>query len=143
MKIIIRKMTVEDATAVNALSKQLGYPLSIEETVKNIDLVLQSKGHTAFVAECENKIVGWIGASQAIMIEVMPHCEINGLVINEHYQGIGIGKLLIDKVKHWAREKGNNKLGLHCNIKRTQAHKFYEHIGFAEIKQQKNFVMEI
>jgi GNAT superfamily N-acetyltransferase len=143
MKIIIRKMTVEDATAVNALSKQLGYPLSIEETVKNIDLVLQSKDHTAFVAECENKIVGWIGASQAIMIEVMPRCEINGLVINEHYQGIGIGKLLIDKVKHWAREKGNNKLGLHCNIKRTQAHKFYEHIGFAEIKQQKNFVMEI
>jgi len=136
-------MTVEDATAVNALSKQLGYPLSIEETVKNIDLVLQSKDHTAFVAECENKIVGWIGASQAIMIEVMPRCEINGLVINEHYQGIGIGKLLIDKVKHWAREKGNNKLGLHCNIKRTQAHKFYEHIGFAEIKQQKNFVMEI
>lgn len=136
-------MTVEDATAVNALSKQLGYPLSIEETVKNIDLVLQSKDHTAFVAECENKIVGWIGASQAIMIEVMPHCEINGLVINEHYQGIGIGKLLIDKVKHWAREKGNNKLGLHCNIKRTEAHKFYEHIGFAEIKQQKNFVMEI
>ena len=136
-------MTVEDATAVNALSKQLGYPLSIEETVKNIDLVLQSKDHTAFVAECENKIVGWIGASQAIMIEVMPHCEINGLVINEHYQGIGIGKLLIDKVKHWAREKGNNKLGLHCNIKRSEAHKFYEHIGFAEIKQQKNFVMEI
>ena len=136
-------MTVEDATAVNALSKLLGYLLSIEETVKNIDLVLQSKDHTAFVAECENKIVGWIGASQAIMIEVMPHCEINGLVINEHYQGIGIGKLLIDKVKHWAREKGNNKLGLHCNIQRTQAHKFYEHIGFAEIKQQKNFVMEI
>ena len=136
-------MTVEDATAVNALSKLLGYLLSIEETVKNIDLVLQSKDHTAFVAECENKIVGWIGASQAIMIEVMPHCEINGLVINEHYQGIGIGKLLIDKVKHWAREKGNNKLGLHCNIKRTEAHKFYEHIGFAEIKQQKNFVMEI
>ena len=136
-------MTVEDGTGVNALSKQLGYPLSIEETVKNIDLVLQSKDHTAFVAECENKIVGWIGASQVIMIEVMPHCEINGLVINEHYQGIGIGKFLIDKVKHWAREKGNNKLGLHCNIKRTQAHKFYEHIGFAEIKQQKNFVMEI
>ena len=136
-------MTVEDATAVNALSKLLGYLLSIAETVKNIDLVLQSKDHTAFVAECENKIVGWIGASQAIMIEVMPHCEINGLVINEHYQGIGIGKLLIDKVKHWAREKGNNKLGLHCNIKRTEAHKFYEHIGFAEIKQQKNFVMEI
>ena len=136
-------MTAKDATAVNTLSTQLGYPLSIEQTVQNITSVLQSKDHTAFVAEYENKIVGWIGASQAIMIEVMPHCEINGLVIDEHHRGRGIGKLLIDKVKLWARDKGNNKIGLHCNIKRTEAHKFYEHMGFAEIKQQKNFVIEI
>ena len=143
MKIFIREMTAKDATAVNTLSTQLGYPLSIEQTVQNITSVLQSKDHTAFVAEYENKIVGWIGASQAIMIEVMPHCEINGLVINEHHRGRGIGKLLIDKVKLWARDKGNNKMGLHCNIKRTEAHKFYEHMGFTEIKQQKNFVIEI
>ena len=143
MKISIREMTAKDATAVNTLSKQLGYPLSIEQTVQNINSVLQSKDHTAFVAEYENKIVGWIGASQAIMIEVMPHCEINGLVIDEHHRGMGIGKLLIDKVKLWARDKGNNKIGLHCNIKRTEAHKFYEHMGFAEIKQQKNFVIVI
>ncbi len=136
-------MTAEDAAAVNTLSKQLGYPLSIGQTLQNINSVLQSKDHTAFVAEYENKIVGWIGASQAIMIEVMPHCEINGLVIDEQHRGMGIGKLLIDKVKQWAREKGNIKIGLHCNVKRTEAHKFYEHMGFTEIKQQKNFIVEI
>jgi len=76
MKITIREMTANDATVVNALSKQLGYPLSIEQTLQNIYSVLESKDHTAFVAEYENKIVGWIGASQAIMIEVIPHCEI-------------------------------------------------------------------
>ena len=143
MKIIIREMTLNDAKAVNILSSQLGYTLSIEQTLQNINAVLESNDHTAFVAEYENKIVGWIGASQAIMIEVMPHCEINGLVIDQDHRGMGIGKLLIDKVKQWAREKNNNKIGLHCNVKRTEAHLFYEHLGFAEIKQQKNFVINI
>jgi len=143
MKITIREMDVKDAEAVNALSKQLGYPLPIGQTLQNIKAILQSKDHTAFVAEYENKIVGWIGASQAIMIEVMPHCEINGLVIDEHHRGMGIGKLLIVRVKQWAKEKGNDKIGLHCNVKRTEAHLFYQHLGFTELKQQKNFVINV
>jgi len=143
MKIIIREMTANDAAAVNTLSKQLGYPLSIGQTLQNINMVLQSKDHTAFVAEYENEIVGWIGAAQAIMIEVMPHCEINGLVIDENHRGMGIGKLLINNVKRWAKEKGNNKIGLHCNVKRTEAHLFYQHLGFTELKQQKNFVIDL
>lgn len=143
MKIIVREMDVEDAEAVNTLSKQLGYPLSIEQTLQNIKAILQSKDHTAFVAEYENKIVGWIGAARATMIEVMPHCEINGLVIDEYHRGMGIGKSLVDKVKHWAKEKGNDKISLHCNVKRTEAHLFYEHLGFKELKQQKNFVINI
>ena len=143
MKITLREMTVKDAPAVNLLSKQLGYPLSEDQTLQNIMAVLKSNDHTAFVAEYENRIVGWIGASQDIMIEVMPHCEINGLVIDERNRGRGIGKLLIDKVKQWAKEKGNDKIGLHCNIKRVEAHSFYQHLGFTELKQQKNFIMDI
>jgi len=140
---MIREMTAKDAGAINALSKQLGYPLSVEQTLQNINSVLQSRDHTAFVAENETMIVGWIGAAQVIMLEVMPHCEINGLVIDEHHRGMGIGKLLIDKVKHWAKEKGNDKIGLHCNVKRTEAHLFYEHLGFTELKQQRNYVINI
>lgn len=136
-------MTAKDAEVVNTLSKQLGYPLSIEQTLQNIKAILQSQDHTAFVVEYENKIVGWIGAAQATMIEVMPHCEINGLVIDEHHRGMGIGKLLVDKVVHWAKEKGNDRISLHCNVKRTEAHLFYEHLGFTELKQQKNFVINI
>jgi GNAT superfamily N-acetyltransferase len=143
MEIQIRQMTVEDAAAVNLLSKQLGYPLSLQQTIGNINAVLKSKDHIAFVAVSEYKIIGWIGAAQAIMIEVNPHCEINGLVIHEHYRGNGVGKLLIEDVKLWAKEKGNDTLSLRCNIKRTEAHLFYEHLDFAEVKQQKYFVIKL
>ena len=143
MQITVRKMLIKDANAVNLLSAQLGYPLSPEQTFENIKAVMKSKKHIAFVALHENKIVGWIGAAQTIMIEVMPHCEINGLVIDERYRGKGVGKLLIEKVKQWAKENGNEVVSLHCNLARTAAHLFYEHIGFKAIKEQKYFTIDI
>jgi GNAT superfamily N-acetyltransferase len=51
--------------------------------------------------------------------------------------------LLIENVKQWAREKGSDKVSLRCNVKRTEAHLFYEHWGFEEVKQQKNYVTKI
>jgi GNAT superfamily N-acetyltransferase len=143
MQIEVREMTTGDAQSVSLLSQQLGYPLSHQQTLQNINAIVKSRDHTAFVAVVENKVAGWIGAAQTMMIEVMPHCEINGLVIDEHYRGKGIGKLLVEKVKHWAKERGNDKLTLHCNIKRTEAHLFYEHLGFKEIKQQKNYSINV
>jgi GNAT superfamily N-acetyltransferase len=143
MPIIVREMLGEDARAVNLLSAQLGYPLSPEQTFENITAVLHSKKHIAFVALYQNRVVGWIGAAQTIMIEVMPHCEINGLVTDERYRGKGVGRLLIEKVKQWAKENGNVILSLHCNVTRTAAHLFYEHIGFKAIKQQKYFTLAI
>jgi GNAT superfamily N-acetyltransferase len=136
-------MTLNDAAAVTALSHQLGYPLSIKETTQNIEAVINSDDKIAFVTEYNDTIVGWINASQSIMIEVMPYCEINGLVVDENYHGKGIGKLLIERVKQWAKEKGNNKLSLRCNVKRIEAHKFYNHLGFRDVKKQTNFVLEI
>jgi GNAT superfamily N-acetyltransferase len=143
MKVAIREISSDDTPAVNLLSKQLGYPLSLEQTFQNIRAVLQAKDHIGFVAVYENKVIGWIGAAQAIMIEILPHCEINGLIIDENYRGKGAGRLLIERVKKWATEKGNNKLSLRCKIKRTEAHLFYQQLGFKEIKEQKNFVIEI
>ena len=143
MEIIIREITSNDAEEVNMLSRQLGYPLTVEQTIQNINAIKNSKDHIAFAAVNDNKIVGWIGATHSIMLEMMPCCEIHGLVIDENHRGKGIGKLLIEKVKQWAREKGDNKLSLRCNVKRLATHEFYKHLGFTAIKQQTNFVLDI
>lgn len=143
MKIEIRQIKPQDSTAIAELSRQLGYPLSQEQISKNIEVVLANKDHDAFVAVHEKQIVGWIGVAQTIMIEMTPYCEINGLVIDEKFRGKGIGKLLIEKAKQWAKEKGNNMIRLRCNVKRKETHKFYQHLGFIETKEQKNFETRI
>jgi GNAT superfamily N-acetyltransferase len=143
MDISARQMSSEDAAVVAALSRQLGYPLSSQQILENINAVRRSKDHCAFVAIYESRVVGWIGLAQAIMIESMPFCEINGLVIDENHRGKGIGKLLVEKAKQWAKEKGNETLRLRCNVKRIEAHEFYRRLGFKETKQQTAFVLDL
>ena len=114
MKITIRQVAPGDVAAITGLSHQLGYPLSQGQILQNIKAVLANKDHDAFVAEYQNKIIGWIGVAHIIMIEMTPHCEINGLVIDEQYRGKGVGKLLIEKAKQWGKEKGNDTLSVRC-----------------------------
>lgn len=137
MEIIIRRLTKEDAERVAILCKQLGYPMSVDQTLKNITAVLGNKNHDAFVAELDKHVIGWIGVSQSIKIEVPPYCEIHGLVVDDNFRNYGIGKKLIEKAKQWARERGNIRLKLQCNVIRKETHLFYEHLGFKETKQQK------
>ncbi len=143
MEIIVRSIIESDAEAVNALSAQLGYQMPIEQTLANIRSVLSTKGHNAFVAIHESKIIGWIGVAEALQIESAPFCEIRGLIVDEKYRGHGIGKLLIDKVKQWGKTTGNKTLRLRANMIRKEAHLFYQHVGFTVIKEQKVFEMRI
>jgi GNAT superfamily N-acetyltransferase len=143
MEIFIRSIAEHDAEAINALSARLGYTMPIEQTLLNIRSVLRTKGHDAFVALLENSIVGWIGVAEALQIESAPFCEIRGLIVDEKFRGHGIGKLLIEKVTQWSKETGNKTLRLRCNMIRKEAHLFYQHLGFNEIKEQKVFEMKI
>jgi GNAT superfamily N-acetyltransferase len=142
MNLIIRKMAHEDAAAIAMLSHQLGYFLSEEQTLQNIAAVTANKDSDAFVVIHEKQVVGWIGISLAIQIESPPFCEIRGLVVDEKYRKMGIGKMLIEKAIQWCREKGNNTIRLRCNVKRSEAHLFYRHLGFKETKEQKVFELK-
>jgi GNAT superfamily N-acetyltransferase len=143
MEISFRRLSQDDAAAVTVLSRQLGYPLSQEQIFDNINAVLASKDHDAFVAVHKDHVVGWIGVAQTIMIESPSYCEINGLVIDENYRRKGIGELLIERAKQWAKGKGNHSVRLRCNVKRVDAHAFYRHLGFKETKQQTNFEISL
>jgi N-acetylglutamate synthase-like GNAT family acetyltransferase len=143
MKIFVRQISREDAPTIASLCHQLGYELSTEQTLENINIFLTSEAHNAFVAEYDKKVIGWIGASQLFQLQSAPCCEIRGLVVDEKHRNKGVGKMLIEKVRQWGREKGNDKLRLRCNLKRTETHLFYQHLGFKEIKEQKVFEIKI
>ena len=137
--IYIRPITENDAKPIAALSKQLGYSLGTEETAENIREVIADKDHAAFIAMIDNQVAGWIHIFKAMRLESKPFTEIGGLVVDENNRGQGIGKLLVEKAREWAKEKHIAKLRVRCNKKRAEAHQFYQAIGFIESKEQKVF----
>ena len=139
----IRPMTEKDATAVQELSRQLGYDLSPAETKEQIRLVTGHPDHEAFVAVREEGVVGWIHAFKAIRIESPPFIEIGGLVVDENFRGKGVGRELCQWVRRWAAQQGFSSLKVRSNRKRTAAHRFYENLGFRETKEQKVFEQRV
>ena len=143
MEIKIREINANDASAVSELSVQLGYTLSVVETREQIEKVIATYGHCAFVAVAQEKIVGWIHAFTAITIESKPFVEISGLVVNEYCRSMGIGKKLVTRIREWAIEKGISSLRVRTNTKRLETHLFYSRIGFKELKEQKVFFLPL
>lgn len=139
----IRQVTLNDSVSIAELSLQLGYPSSANEIRKRLIELVNDKDNCTFAAVIDGKVVGWIHAYYAIRIESAPFVEIGGLVIDENYRGRHIGEKLVTVVTNWARMKGVKTLRIRSNTQRLQAHQFYRHIGFKEIKEQKIFTFDL
>jgi len=143
MEITIRKVSVKDAIDISRLSGQLGYTISPKQTATQLLSINSSRNDIAYTATIDRKIVGWIHAFYTKRLECTSYCEIGGLVVDEQRRGMGIGKMLIEHIKLWCRDKGCNTLKVRSNVKRTEAHKFYLHSGFDEKKEQKVFEIQL
>ena len=137
MNIIIRPLEPGDAEAVADLSRQLGYPISIEDTYANLEKISGLAEHAMFAAMDGIFVKGWIHVRINHLVESGTFAEITGLVVDESYRNKGLGKMLIQTAMQWCHEMMVEKLRVRTNVKRLDTHRFYEHLGFREIKQQK------
>lgn len=136
----IRRMTEEDAPAVDELVHQLGYPSDPGKTETAIRAVLGTEVADAFVAVGpEGNVIGWAHVFIVPFIESGPNAELGGLVVDEKHRGSGAGRALVERVEAWARERGAVEVSLRTNIVRDGAHKFYKHLGFEVQKTQHKF----
>jgi GNAT superfamily N-acetyltransferase len=143
MDFLIRTALKDDADSIAGLSGQLGYPISREETLENLSIILQTSNETIFVALHEDKVIGWIGVFKTVHLASGPHCVIGGLVVHDDYHRKGVGKKLVDQALHWSRQQCQHLVRVRCNMKRKEAHGFYVQLGFTEKKEQKVFEINI
>jgi GNAT superfamily N-acetyltransferase len=138
--ITIRRMTARDADKVAELSKQWGHACSAKDVGHRLDHALAQGGHALFVAEDSiGQLAGWIHIYAAYSLELEPHAEISGLLVNSSFRRQGVGRLLVAEADHWARDQGFNRLRVRSNVLRDEAHRFYPALGFALLKTQHNY----
>lgn len=109
--------------------------LSVIDNIDNIDFNNFVNGlhnnHNILVIEDINKsiIIGTITfiIECKIIHNMGKVCHIEDLVIDKNYRGLGLGKLLVDKVKEIAILQNCYKIILNCNEKNID---FYKKLSF-------------
>ena len=134
--ISIRDAVEQDADSLAALAAQLGYPSSGAEVGRRMVRYAGNPGERIIVAEEGGRVVGWTSVAVVDHFYTALYVEISGLVVDADHRSRGIGSLLLDEVKRWAKEKAVPLIRLRANVLRKEAHRFYEREGFSRVKEQ-------
>ncbi len=140
----IRPMIEADAGRVAELTTQLGYPVDAETLVSRLAEVRTRPADELLVAvDADDLPVGWIHVARLALLEASALACINGLVVDEDRRSEGIGAALVAAAEAWARDRGATKIMVRSRSTRMRAHRFYERIGYVEIKRSHVFSKSI
>ena len=117
--------------------------ITLEEAGNKFDKIQTYPDYQLFVAEYENVIVGTFAL--LIMDNLAhrgePSAIVEDVVVSRKMQGKGIGKSMMEYAMKLSSQKGCYKFVLSSHLKREQAHKFYESLGF--LKHGFSFVVDL
>ena len=137
---VIRLAVPGDAPAVGSIATELGYPNNHAETAGRLRSVLASLGHMVLVAEtAQQTIIGWVHVFGAVRVESDAFAELGGLVVAKSWRGRGAGAQLVAAAELWAMDSGYQKLRIRSREERTEAHGFFQRLGFVGCKTQRVF----
>lgn len=141
---MFREIKTADAPEVVGICKAaLGYDVDVEKVKKQIEKLTNDKEqHIIIGYEDKNtrKIIGFVHAQTYESFYSDRGLNILGLAVNPNFQGRGIGRKLMNKLENYALDNNISFIRLNSAMKREEAHKFYEHIGYTCDKVQKRFI---
>src|SRR3989338_6204728 len=97
----------------------------------SFEKVLKSKDNFVFVAEDQEKLVGFASFSVRLVVRYpKPIAELDEIYVSPEYRKKGVGKLLMNKVLKKAKELNCYRLFIESHYDNKIAHNFYEKLGF-------------
>jgi len=136
LRILIREAKAEDLQGVLRVYREAGLDtcqnLSQSESLAILKRIEQYPNYKVFVAEIDGQVVGTFAL---LIIDNLGHGGArSGLVeavgVLPSFQGKGIGKEMMQSAMNRCKDHGCYKMMLSSNETRTNAHKFYESLGF-------------
>jgi GNAT superfamily N-acetyltransferase len=129
----IRKATLADARGITKLLDQLDYPGSEAFLVQKMEMIINDPLKELLVYDLDDNVAGFI------ILEFLPQLGLKGdiarigyFAVDERYRSKGIGKEMEGYIENLAREKGCDRIEVHCHERRKDAHRFYYRQGYYE-----------
>lgn len=145
MELNFRKVTTDDIDQFNMLMDDLSCRAKdqnklrekIEATKSNNDLYL-------LVAE-EIDTGKLVGSLLAVIFDdycddCRPLMVIENVVTSKSCRGMGIGRKMFEAIESWGRSRDVNYAILCSAMHRLEAHKFYDALGYKEVKGYKKYL---
>ncbi|MES2064999.1 MAG: GNAT family N-acetyltransferase [Bacteroidota bacterium] len=131
----IRIANVNDAANIKLLLNQLGYPTQPEQLTDKIARLINHPDQSLVVYDN--------GGVKAVMsIHFVPQLALDGdfaiisyLAVDETARSEGIGRQLEEYCVRLAEGRNCDRIQVHCHIRRTEAHRFYERQGYQESRK--------
>jgi GNAT superfamily N-acetyltransferase len=127
---LIRPMAVEDLPAARRLLSQLGYPLEEEQLARRFAAVSEAREHAVFVADGKSHLVALCHIYARPALDKPPEAVVQALVVDAASRGCGVGRAMMAAAEAWASGHGFGSVALASNVVRSEAHAFYEGIGY-------------
>ena len=134
----VRPAKPGDAPRLALLLGQLGNPCGVGEARGRLERAAAADSRAVFVAaDASGKAVAFAELRQIPSLMLgEAEAELLALVVDEKARRTGIGRALMEKAEAWTRGRGCRLLRLRTQVKRLDAHAFYERLGYKRIKTQ-------
>lgn len=128
----VRELHRTDVQHLIPLLAELGYPVDETTLAKRFDAFAE-QGEKALVAERDGRIIGLLTLHVTPVLHRAGSVgRITTLVVEEAHHGQGVGRALVDDAERQLWEKGCVLIEVTSNKKRTDAHAFYEKLGYEQ-----------
>lgn len=144
---MLRNITIFDAQEIQRISNvELGYDVDLDIVKKQIEKLTNDTKHNIIIGfenEQTRKIIGFVHAELYESLYMDTGLNILGLAVDSNFQGQGIGKKLMSSIEDYALKNNIIFIRLNSNVRRVEAHKFYESIGYICDKTQKRLIKKL
>jgi GNAT superfamily N-acetyltransferase len=146
MNILIRQATIDDVQTLldinfSSFEANATYDPYIDmnwthtdNAKKYFQKAITAEGYYAIVAFADDTPVGFLflGPKQ-LTYRTVKMIELDILAVLPRYRSQGVGKMLVDEAKRWAKSKGYQTIYASSYYMNTRSHRFYEREGFSLI----------
>jgi GNAT superfamily N-acetyltransferase len=131
VNIRLREPRPDDAAAVAMLLDELGYPANDAQAKERLARIAADSTTLLLVAEVDDRVAGFASLHVQHLVEAdAPGCVYAALVVGTRFRRLGVGARLTEAIEAEARARGCEDIVLGSAHRRTDAHAFYEALGY-------------
>ena len=135
-QIIIRDASEDDLPAVLRILAESGIDggqsFTLEEGREHFARIRQAAGFRLLVATVDGEVVGTyvLQVMQKLGKRGTPAGVVEDVAVLPSHQGRSVGRAMMEHARAACRQAGCYKMALSSNLRREDAHRFYDSLGF-------------